>query len=251
MSEIPDPLTVVTALGDIISDDNPGEHDRETSGLLERPLPANYFNGLTPPVGTDYFRHQFFTIMNNQKIIYTEGSLRVIASTVTWHIDAYIYTVNAEPGSDFAARGGIVYVVLVSTGVADTGDAYLVESEHRFSTSVRSPPSGSAAVRHLPRTNSGVVNGNVTNYPVVYTQDMQMFKNSGNETTTFTARYEDSLDLLRQANFTGLVTGSAATRWTIMFDTWKARAQFPIVGLSVYRFSSMGLVTFGTSQHFP
>ncbi|KAJ8507812.1 hypothetical protein ONZ45_g9857 [Pleurotus djamor] len=135
-------------------------------------LPSTYINRLTPPPGTDFWRLQTFNVMTDQEI---GGGAIVDAPTqiLTWNIDAYVYTVNARPGQDFSEQGGLIYVVLVHHGSAATGRVTNRSIEYRYNVGIASPP---------PDT-------------IAFSQDMQMFRNAGNELATFPAQYENTIYL--------------------------------------------------------
>ncbi|KAJ8517441.1 hypothetical protein ONZ45_g5368 [Pleurotus djamor] len=245
------PQDILAALfgSDIRLDDTP-EDQRKPVTLSERPLPKAYLNKLTPPAGTDYWRKQTFNVFTNQQLLYHFYAPPFIdeydlVETLTWNIDAYVYTVNAPPGDDFAEQGGAIYVILVHSGSAATGHLVGGGMEYRYNVNMKSPPSGSATVKQLPPSNSGVTSGDNTNYPISFAQDMQMFKNGGNEIFTFLAQYEDSIDL-RKGDQEGFVNGPHGTQWDVVFDPNYAEFawNFPFGSVSVFSLPSPQEVTF-------
>ncbi|KAJ8507053.1 hypothetical protein ONZ45_g10544 [Pleurotus djamor] len=212
--------------------------------LVERSLPLGYINRLTPPAGTNFWRHQTFNVMRNQELTFTILNSTFLLETLTWNIDAYVYAVNAHPGSDFTGRGGLIYVVLVHSGSAATGQMVGAGTEYRYNVTMKSPPSGAAALKQFPPSNSGIINGDNTNYTISFAQDMQMFKNGGNELFTFQSQYEDSLDL-RKGEQMGFVNGDSGFQWAVQFDPAPEQySNFPFASVSVCRLSSFSEVTF-------
>ncbi|KAJ8514795.1 hypothetical protein ONZ45_g7692 [Pleurotus djamor] len=151
--------------------DNTPKEQRMPVKLVERDLPKGYINKLTPPPGTNYWRHQTFTIMKDKDLIFKADfpfDQETLVETLTWNIDAYVYTVDAQPGDDFAERGGSVYVVLLHTGSAATGAMVGSDMSYRYSVTMSPAPGGSSAVKQLPPSNSGSHNGDMWNYPISY-----------------------------------------------------------------------------------
>ncbi|KAJ8494309.1 hypothetical protein ONZ45_g13276 [Pleurotus djamor] len=238
--------TTLRAKSEARLDDTPKEQ-RTPTKLEERKKPRTYVNKLTPPPGTNYWRHQILNIMQDQELIYKRDfpfNQETLVETLTWNIDAYIYIVDAQPGDNFAGRGGSVYVVLVHTGSAATGAMVGPHMQYRYNVTMNSPPGGSSAMKQLPPSSSGTHNGDMWNYPISFTQDMQMFTDGGNQLTTFTAQYEDSVDIYKGQQ-TGFVNGSSGTQWNVSFDDYPDYYyNFPFVSVSVFRFTSLGEVTF-------
>ncbi|KAJ8494941.1 hypothetical protein ONZ45_g10535 [Pleurotus djamor] len=240
---------LVALLGsDVRLDDTP-EDQRKPVTLSERLLPRAYSNKLTPPAGTDYWRRQTFNVLTDQQLIYHSHvppfpDQDILVETLTWNIDAYVYTVNARPGDNFSEQGGAIYIVIVNSGSAATGSLVGGGMEYRYNVNMKSPPSGSTTVKQLPPSNTGTTSGDNTNYPISFAQDMQMFKNSGNEVFTFPAQYEDSIDL-RKGDQVGFVNGPHGTQWGIVFENYpEFYWNFPFGSVSVFSVPSPQQVTF-------
>ncbi|KAJ8502793.1 hypothetical protein ONZ45_g11425 [Pleurotus djamor] len=180
----------------------------EKTRPVEGDLPTGFVNKLSPPAGTDYWR--------------------------------------CKPDDpNFVHNGGAVYVVLVHSGSAALGSTASAGMEHCFDVFQAPSVGGSAgaAMKQLPTSNSGTKNGDVTSYPLSFIQDMQMFRSNGNETFTFSAQYEDGLDI-HKGQQTGFVNGSSATHWHLKFESAVPGDNFPVTALSVFRFPSFSKVTF-------
>ncbi|KAJ8508717.1 hypothetical protein ONZ45_g9044 [Pleurotus djamor] len=223
-------------------DDTPTEQ-QVIAKAVPRAEYNQYVNKLTPPPGTDYWRRQTFTVWDNVKLTRTSGSTETLYETLTWRIDAYVYVTYTQPSDNFASEGGSVCVILVHYGSAATGSYKQDTMEYRYNVSLQNPPGGSAAVKQLPPSNSGIQSGNSWSYPISFTQDMQMFNNGGTNIFTFTADYEDSIDL-DGGTQVGFVDGSSGTQWSVMFDNPVLNSNFAFGSLSVFTFSSLEEVTF-------
>ncbi|KAJ8488459.1 hypothetical protein ONZ45_g13947 [Pleurotus djamor] len=173
----------------------------EKTRPVEGDLPTGFVNKLSPPAGTDYWRCQSFMLLEDYELGFTHKSEKFLFETLTWRIDAYVYVVNSKPDDpNFSHNGGAVYVVLVHSGPAERGDIADSGLEYRFDVVLTPLVRGlggvnGAAMKQLPALNIGTKNGDVTNYPLSFVQDMQMFRSKGNETFTFSAQYEDSVDI--------------------------------------------------------
>ncbi|KAJ8514798.1 hypothetical protein ONZ45_g7691 [Pleurotus djamor] len=80
-----------------------------------------YINKLTPPPGTNYWRHQSFTLMKDQQFIYYPEdpiTINFLVQTLTWKIDAYVYAVDAQPGDNFAGRGHSEHLTISLGGIS-------------------------------------------------------------------------------------------------------------------------------------
>ncbi|KAJ8507796.1 hypothetical protein ONZ45_g9867 [Pleurotus djamor] len=91
--------------------------------------------------------------------------------------------------------------------------------EHRYHVWLKNPSSRAYPLMQLPASNTGTNDPNLgtIKYPISFTQDMQMFKNGGNETFTFLAQYESSIDV-KDGIQTGVVDGSSGVKWSIRID---------------------------------
>ncbi|KAJ8507049.1 hypothetical protein ONZ45_g10536 [Pleurotus djamor] len=203
--------------------------------------PRMYINKLIPPAGTCFWKHEIYSPMIEESM-FADGSPQQF---LTWRIDAYIYAVNAVPDENFTKNGGIVQVVLVHGGAAETGwkPKYPTKYDYLFSIENR-PKKEACAIKHLP-SGASVVKGDAKSYPISYTHDMQMFRNNGNEAFTFTAQYEDNVDFDNNGKHTGGLKGSGATEWGVEFPSCGTYVSFPFAALSVFRFKSFEKVTFG------
>ncbi|KAJ8494940.1 hypothetical protein ONZ45_g13065 [Pleurotus djamor] len=202
--------------------------------------PRMYINKLIPPAGTCFWKHEIYSPMIEESM-FADGSPQQF---LTWRIDAYIYAVNAVPDENFTKNGGIVQVVLVHGGAAETGwkPKYPTKYDYLFSIENR-PKKEACAIKHLP-SGASVVKGDAKSYPISYTHDMQMFRNNGNEAFTFTAQYEDNVDFDNNGKHTGGLKGSGATEWGVEFPSCGTYVSFPFAALSVFRFKSFEKVTF-------
>ncbi|KAJ8508561.1 hypothetical protein ONZ45_g9165 [Pleurotus djamor] len=204
-----------------------------------QPHPMPFVDKLVPPPGTDYWRSQNLVVMDNLELPKASGT---VYETLTWRVNAYIYVVNAKPGDSFQQDGGVIYVVLVHTGSAAAKDGSL---EYRYDVAMKSPPSGSAAVKQFPPSNSGTKNGDIMSYALSFAKDMQMFKNGGNEGITFPAKYEDSIAFFKGRQ-SGLVNGPSAIQWAVTFVddlALEESSSFPFSALSLLSFPSTGKMT--------
>ncbi|KAJ8488537.1 hypothetical protein ONZ45_g13913 [Pleurotus djamor] len=202
---------------------------------LERPLPR-YLNRLRPPYGTSFFRLQTFTPISG-------GISDITVSNylnLQWNIDAYVYVVGALPGEEFAANGGSVYIALVHGGSASAGRPVIPSHEYRYSVT---PKGAGRAITQLPVSNTGVVNGDNTNYPIVFSQEMQMFRQNATEAFTFPAQYESSIDYYKGEQ-TGIVKGNGV-QWSTRFDTMLGYFEnIPFGAFSLFRSDSLDQLSF-------
>ncbi|KAJ8519560.1 hypothetical protein ONZ45_g3525 [Pleurotus djamor] len=201
----------------------------------ERP-PLGYLNRLSPPYGTSFFRFQTFTPINGpiSDMLWNYLNLQ-------WNIDAYVYVVRALPGEDFVANGSSVYVALVHGGSARTGNPVAPSPEYRYSVF---PKGAGRAITQLPQSNTGVVNGDTTNYPIVFSQEMQMFRQNATEAFTFSAQYESSINY-HKGEQTGLVQGNGVQWATRLKTSIGFGANFPFGGFSLFRHDGLDPISFG------
>ncbi|KAJ8519527.1 hypothetical protein ONZ45_g3526 [Pleurotus djamor] len=225
------PLSAYEPLKDVCRRENSRGHHHE----VEHP-PPRYVNRLRPPYGTSFFRLQTFTPING-------GISNITVSNylnLQWHIDAYIYVVGAPPGDDFVANGGAVYVALVHGGSATAGRPVFSSYEYRYSVT---PKGAGRAITQLPVSNTGVVNGDNTNYPIVFSQEMQMFRQNATEAFTFPAQYESSIDY-HKGEQTGIVRGNGV-QWSTRFNTTLGYFEsLPFGGFSLFRSDSLAPISF-------
>ncbi|KAJ8480986.1 hypothetical protein ONZ45_g15465 [Pleurotus djamor] len=201
---------------DLLNEEDHGSlHD--TIGGHLAPSPALYYNPLRPPDDALFWRHRTLFPMRqadlNCELKVGSITIGVLAESVTWQIDAYVYTVDALPNADFERNGGSVYVVLVSTGAASTGNIVGKTMEYRFSI-LLSIGSGSALL-HLPLTGSGTPDGPRWDYQIDFNDELAMFRGKTADPFTFAANYE-----ARLTHWNGQQTGSVEPKevqWGIKF----------------------------------
>ncbi|KAJ8508142.1 hypothetical protein ONZ45_g9558 [Pleurotus djamor] len=186
---------------------------------MSRSFEPKHLSKLTPPGSTSYWRRQRFTPMIDKKILHVEAGEDVVLEILTWRIDAYVYVIDAKPDSDFSGNGGSVYVVLLHSGSAVVQDA-ITEHELRWVVTCRSAGQQAPAIMQLPASHSGTTNGNVTSYPIAFAQDMQMFRNDGNEVFTFPAQHEDRVDI-SVGKLSGDIVNSSKVQWGIAYADGK------------------------------
>ncbi|KAJ8517788.1 hypothetical protein ONZ45_g5053 [Pleurotus djamor] len=156
------------------------------------------FDGLTPPIGTSFFKLTEIPILTNKEWSYFESD-----ALVTWNVSLHKYAVNANPTDpNFQANNGRVYLIMVHRGTFNRAVDWTLHS-----LTVR-PPRDETSVIFLgnyPEPNSGVDQDDGSRkYTISYTNQMQMFRNQGNETFTFEAKYIQDFILsgLRQNSYT-------------------------------------------------
>ncbi|KAJ8462745.1 hypothetical protein ONZ45_g17825 [Pleurotus djamor] len=186
--------------------------------------------------------------MRNQDLTYNYTlfghDVSELLTTLTWRVDAYVYATNAQPSSDFASQGGAIYVVLVHSGAAATGQVVGGGMEYRYNVSLRYTRTGTSALKQLPPSNTATHSGDSWNYPISFAQDMQMFNNGGNDIFTFPAQYEDSLDLYKGQQ-TGFVKGQIETQWGVVLDDYPDfYTNFGFGSVSVFTFTDLDEFTF-------
>ncbi|KAJ8487169.1 hypothetical protein ONZ45_g14430 [Pleurotus djamor] len=214
----------------------------EDEGLTRPPPspPTKRVSTLEPPQDANYWRSQAITVMETQKIrwlmdVIFGHEVWILLETLTWRIDAYVYTANARPGKTFAEEGGRVYVVLFHYGSARMGELAAKGLEYRYNVTMISPPPDSAAISQLPPLGNDIE----------FCQDMQMFKDNGNEIFTFRAQLEESLGLRDGEEQRGFLNDIQGTQWAITSNDPKPYDNFPFMGLSVFCLPQHGLVSFG------
>ncbi|KAJ8501409.1 hypothetical protein ONZ45_g12151 [Pleurotus djamor] len=85
---------------------------------------------------------------------------------------------------------------------------------------LKNPSSSSYPFLQVPGSDTGTLepNTSITNYPISFEQDMQMFNNNGNETFTFMASYSDIIAVKNGIQMGG-IDGSNGIQWAIRIDT--------------------------------
>ncbi|KAJ8517815.1 hypothetical protein ONZ45_g5061 [Pleurotus djamor] len=125
------------------------------------------YNGLTPPIGTSFFKMTEISLIDENDPPFNNTDLRTV-----WGVTLYkIYIIMVHKGSyDRGAEwtGLPLYVTL------DKGEDTVV-------------------LDHIsPGTNEGVVQEDETiKYAIDYTIQLPMFNNQGNDTFVFEAKYQD------------------------------------------------------------
>ncbi|KAJ8456822.1 hypothetical protein ONZ45_g18565 [Pleurotus djamor] len=181
---------------------------------------------LTPPVGTMYWKRQTF-----------KWSTSVSGyATSDWSAEIYVYVSSASPDDPgFTAKGGLVTIIVVHSGNFQTTDT--VKLGLKFLNKIY-PSTVPMFMQHYPEEWNGEVIGDISDerrkYTVSYKEDLQMLKNGGNETFTFTASYETDYQRHNTSQ------GSDSTRFLLSYVTTTTQIDkdiiVPIHGLSVLRF---------------
>ncbi|KAJ8519299.1 hypothetical protein ONZ45_g3762 [Pleurotus djamor] len=209
-----------------------------------------YFNHLTPPLNTSFWRSQSFTPMFASELHWNTEILGhkfdYLVETLTWRIDAFVYAVNAKPDSEFSKNGGAVYIVLVHSGSGEAGQLTSKGLEYTFNVKLVSR--NGSVVKHLPTSNSGVYNRPFWNYAIAFNHAMQMFMNAGNETFTFDASFEDGIDI-KEGQQSGELQKTDAVEWSVRYDTTiKSKTKFPVSALSLFKVDSLEPAHLGRSK---
>ncbi|KAJ8486751.1 hypothetical protein ONZ45_g14569 [Pleurotus djamor] len=190
---------------------------------------STYDNKLSPPIGTSWWRRQSFTLLNDKRF--------KTDANITWKVDAYIYTVNAQPNEDFESNGGLVYVILAHRG-------FCYQEAKEVSFYAKCPASKMELIKHFPDQDDHISTGSRRSYPIAFRQSMQMFKDNGNQGFSFDASYEDTL-LLDNFKYTAYEDlGPGRHCWVVKNEASRAGARYKISALSVYELSSIGEVSF-------
>ncbi|KAL0948776.1 hypothetical protein HGRIS_008906 [Hohenbuehelia grisea] len=197
-------------------------------------------NHLTPPIGTTFFRFERITLANQQAMEFS--SLQDFSQfnyNLTWEIDVYKYAVNGDPRDpDFAANNGQIYVIIVHRGAVRSGQN---RHDMRFFFSVSPSFTNNVpltALHQLPRSGSGVSNGDNLHYEIDFRQTFQMLNNQGNNHFSFDARYFENVVRIESMQISEL-NGQAA-RFTISPNTsagltsLPANRVYPVQGFSVF-----------------
>ncbi|KAJ8517791.1 hypothetical protein ONZ45_g5054 [Pleurotus djamor] len=152
------------------------------------------YNGLTPPIGTSFFKMTDILLLDDQDFPPYDTDLRV-----TWGVTLYKYAVNASPTDpDFQAKNGRIYIVMVHRGSFSRAASWTMQM---LEVSLDKSEKTVILDTITPGQNSGVAqeDGSVK-YSINYTQQMPMFKNQGNEVFVFEARYQNDYVLQVQQN---------------------------------------------------
>ncbi|KAJ8519544.1 hypothetical protein ONZ45_g3530 [Pleurotus djamor] len=204
--------------------------EEEARSHQELPF-SRYLNKLTPPYGT-----LGFSLQSGYKPIW--GPVSYAGHNylyLQWSIDAYVYVVGAFPDENFATNGGAVYVALVHSGSARSGSTVGPLYEYRYT--VTPTLTGLKPITQLPLSGTGVVQGDTTNYPIVFNQDMQMFRQNGTEAFTFPAQYENNIGLDDGIQIGG-IQGSGV-QWGTIMKSLPSSTLFPFGSFSLFRVDSI------------
>ncbi|KAJ8508511.1 hypothetical protein ONZ45_g9221 [Pleurotus djamor] len=214
------------------------------AATVEAGTPREHIDKLTPPPGTSFWRHQRFTLFEDELI----GTVWRTA-IFTWRIDAYIYVVDAIPNPSFASNGGSIYVVMVNSGSARTGtkNENIAVGPHapmQYRFGVHVAGSDGAALLQLPPSNSGTKDRDTWKYTAAFSKDLQMFQNNGAQAVTFTAKYSDDISFYKGEQ-TGDVDGHNSVRWSSIltdyyYDDLSKSIPFPFSSMNCFQFNSLG-----------
>ncbi|KAJ8495593.1 hypothetical protein ONZ45_g12784 [Pleurotus djamor] len=196
------------------------------------PSPMTPQNNLVPPAGTRYYRFERFPMITNRTLDNR--------STVTWSIDAYVYLANAPPFPTFTVDGGEVYVVLVHSGSATMNQRDVGTIFNKFTVQTSSPPKGAVVETHEPLVREYSYD---RNHPIDFSHEMNLFQPSNpTKPTPFKASYTSILDVEHALFLSNLIRPSGV-QWDIH---WRlGRYEAPIAGVTLFKFSEMGVVNFG------
>ncbi|KAJ8483134.1 hypothetical protein ONZ45_g14713 [Pleurotus djamor] len=143
------------------------------------------YNGLTPPIGTSFFKMTEISLIDENDPPFSNTDLRTV-----WGVTLYKYAVNAIPTDpDFQAKNGRIYIIMVHKGSYERGAEWtglpLYVTLDKGEDTV--------LLDHIaPGTNEGVVQEDETiKYAIDYTIQLPMFNNQGNDTFVFEAKYQD------------------------------------------------------------
>ncbi|KAJ8519677.1 hypothetical protein ONZ45_g3428 [Pleurotus djamor] len=211
--------------------DHKNAHQEEEARSHQELPFSRYLNKLTPPYGT-----LGFSLQSGYKPIW--GPVSYAGHNylyLQWSIDAYVYVVGAFPDENFATNGGAVYVALVHSGSARSGSTVGPLYEYRYT--VTPTLTGLKPITQLPLSGTGVVQGDTTNYPIVFNQDMQMFRQNGTEAFTFPAQYENNIGLDDGIQIGG-IQGSGV-QWGTIMKSLPSSTLFPFGSFSLFRVDSI------------
>ncbi|KAJ8516020.1 hypothetical protein ONZ45_g6617 [Pleurotus djamor] len=174
---------------------------------------STYDNKLSPPIGTSWWRRQSFTLLNDKRF--------KTDANITWKVEAYIYTVNAQPNEDFESNGGLVYVILAHRG-------FCYQEAKEVSFYAKCPASKMKLIKHFPGQDDHTSTGSRRSYPIAFRQSI----------------YEDTLvlDDFKYTTYEDLGPGRHC--WVVKNEASRAGARYKISALSVYELSSLGEVPF-------
>ncbi|KAJ8468994.1 hypothetical protein ONZ45_g17040 [Pleurotus djamor] len=191
------------------------------------PAPGDSSDGLTPPIGTSYWK----------SIPFKWNSSISDVGNAEWNVEIYVYVSSAAPDDpQFTSKGGRITIVMVHTGYFETNHS--INKGLKFIHNV--VPSVSTVYREqCPPDWSGEVIGNIDDerrrYHVDFKDSLPMFNNGGNGEFVFDAHYY--IEYERKDTTQG---GSSMTDG-LQFDVTanvklSNPVTIPIHGLSVFKF---------------
>ncbi|KAJ8518233.1 hypothetical protein ONZ45_g4690 [Pleurotus djamor] len=201
--------------------------------------PNVYENKLTPPVGTNFWRHATEKVFTKEFLIWRGGGGTAWpAGQATLVTDVYTYVTGADPRQpdDFQDNNGMVYIVLVHSGKTEPNEEIL--SENIWYRNAVTGPEAALPVLQLPETGSGELQPDQTTnkYIVSFNQTMAMFANGGNDPVSFDAKYvKDLLRPISRQNGASDVSESQVEFGVSFTDTPQDLPDLPIMALSVFQ----------------
>ncbi|KAF9488350.1 hypothetical protein BDN71DRAFT_467456 [Pleurotus eryngii] len=154
----------------------------------ETPEPRVYINALRPPIGTDFFNFKDALVFNDVILGNSKSSIAFLLR-VNLGVQAYSYASGANPNEpDFAAKGGMVHVVLVLDGDMQVTSEYATQWDY-IDVEITAP-NGFRPSLHQPAT--GSQEGDDWTYDIHYEEVLPTFKNMGNEAFDFHAKFQDT-----------------------------------------------------------
>ncbi|KAJ8515703.1 hypothetical protein ONZ45_g6924 [Pleurotus djamor] len=195
------------------------------------PSPMAPQNNLVPPTGTRYYRFERYSVITNRNLDNR--------STVTWTVDAYVYLANAPPSPTFTADGGEVFVVLVHSGSATMNQRDVGTIFNKFTVQTYPPPKGAVVETHEPLIRDFFYE---RNHPIDFSHEINLFQPSNpTKPTPFKASYTSVLDTEHSLFLSHLIKPSGV-QWSV--DWRLGRYGAPIAGVTLFKFSEMGVVNF-------
>ncbi|KAG9223575.1 hypothetical protein CCMSSC00406_0009689 [Pleurotus cornucopiae] len=147
-----------------------------------------YVNTLRPPVGTSFFAFKD-TLVFREVFLGNSRFLGDFVLRVNISVQAYSYASGANPNEeDFAAKGGVIHVILVLDGDMQVTSNLAVRWD--FVDLEIAAPDGFRASLHQPAT--GRLEEDKWTYDINYEEVLPMFKNMGQEAFDFRAKFQDT-----------------------------------------------------------
>ncbi|KAF4594341.1 hypothetical protein EYR40_009144 [Pleurotus pulmonarius] len=176
----------VVDLGTTVLSSNEAETEGDT-----QPASGGYVSQLKPPIGTMFFKEDHVTIFNNEEIFHwieplgRGGGHKTKVGSITWRASIYTYVAGARPDGDFEKHNGSILILIIHSGSVQMSGAF---HPLEYTRRVTGPSSTTPKVQ-LPPSSSGNKRGSVWDYNISYHETLPMFKNSGNDTFNFEAKY--------------------------------------------------------------